>query len=240
MLYRDIFEKNRWNLCYYLIFILRRLIYVRIAFNVVEDSAFQIIGLAFLNLFSLIYLGQFKPFKLRRLNRLELFNEFCIAICTLHLLCFTDWVRSQKMHEIMGWSLIVIIVINIVLNFYFVIRTFLKEVCLLVSKFYNYTKRFWEWLSSLWLCRLVLSLIAKCRKATGVEKKEGERKDRSKGDVLAKGDVDWEHGQNEDWNMVSVLHTAIKHKHMPTPSIGDCLPMNSARFGKKGSLQEPE
>ena len=40
MLYREISEYDRFNLAYYLIFVFRRLIYVRIAFNVVENSTF--------------------------------------------------------------------------------------------------------------------------------------------------------------------------------------------------------
>ena len=60
-------------------------------------------------------------------NYIELFNEVCIAYSTLHMMFFTDWVGTNEKQFYMGWSMVVMLVVNFAVNlmiiFYFAFRS---------------------------------------------------------------------------------------------------------------------
>lgn len=64
----------------------------------------------------LYYLLKVRPFAENFNNHLETFNEICILIGTYHLLAFTDFVDDSQLKYKMGWSLIIISLLNIVVN----------------------------------------------------------------------------------------------------------------------------
>jgi hypothetical protein len=49
-------------------------------------------------------------------NRLELFNEICILIVSLHLYLFTMFVPDPELKYSIGWSLIGVTCLNIGVN----------------------------------------------------------------------------------------------------------------------------
>jgi len=73
---------------------IRRIIYVAIAFLLKFDAALQIVVLIYLNLSSIMYSDYFHPHKHIFFNYLELFNEIMMQIIMLHLIFFTDWIES--------------------------------------------------------------------------------------------------------------------------------------------------
>ena len=84
-------------------------------------------------------------------------------------------------------------------------------------------KKFWEWLKTFYIIRIVIDLYYNCRKAFYTKKVEGVRKDRDTGDKFSRGGVEWEwNTQNNDLNMLAVLATP-QHRHKPTPSVVDCI-----------------
>jgi hypothetical protein len=107
---------SRFNLLYYLNFGIRRGIYVYVVFNWEDHSWAQIMVLEFMNVFTIIYFGLCMPMSTLKRNRLELFNEFCIQIITLHMLCFSDFVPGRFERDIMGWSMVCLIGINAFFN----------------------------------------------------------------------------------------------------------------------------
>jgi hypothetical protein len=64
----------------------------------------------------LYYLLKVRPFVENFNNYLETFNEICILIGTYHLLAFTDFVDDPQLKYRMGWSLIIISLLNIGVN----------------------------------------------------------------------------------------------------------------------------
>jgi hypothetical protein len=50
------------------------------------------------------------------MNTLELFNELCVYLSTLHLVFFTDWVPTPELQAMYGWSMLLIIGLNIIVN----------------------------------------------------------------------------------------------------------------------------
>ena len=86
--YSDISLSDRWSRSFYLIYILRRFIFLCLGFFVLEHPIFQIIGILFLNLAMTIFQGQNKPFTLRLDNRLEMANEFLVSMASINMMCF--------------------------------------------------------------------------------------------------------------------------------------------------------
>ena len=71
----------------------------------------------------LFYVIKFKPFKNKWNHRLEIFNELCILIASYHMIVFTDFVDNQDIQYLGGWSLIAVILFNMIVNLYFMIKT---------------------------------------------------------------------------------------------------------------------
>jgi len=115
-LYSGFKTDTKFNLLYYLLFGVRRVFYVYLVFNWEDSSWAQIMVLEYMNLFTIIYFGLLKPMSTFHKNRIELFNEFCIQIITLHMICYSDFVPGRFERDVMGWSMIFFITINALYN----------------------------------------------------------------------------------------------------------------------------
>jgi hypothetical protein len=65
----------------------------------------------------LIFVGQFRPLASRWENILDLLNEYTILVLYCHVITQSDFVPEIAGRNAMGWSLIVLICLNILLNF---------------------------------------------------------------------------------------------------------------------------
>ena len=87
-------------------------------------------------LMSFIMLGIFGfilPFKDMLLNKLEIFNESTVILVIIGCLAFTDFLQDAELKHTMGWVVIGIILFNILLNIYIMMRTTyraIKEKCI--------------------------------------------------------------------------------------------------------------
>jgi len=70
---------------------------------------------------NLIYIGVVRPFKVPRLNKLELYNEVFVNFLGIVLTCFTDLVKDPQAKYGASWLFIGLVVINIGSNVVFVI-----------------------------------------------------------------------------------------------------------------------
>lgn len=71
-------------------------------------------------LFMICYIAVVRPYENEWANRVELANEFTILLLYTHCLTQTAYVAKVDARDGMGWSMIGIIILNIVLNFSFV------------------------------------------------------------------------------------------------------------------------
>ena len=78
--------------------------------------------LNYINLIAVAYFGNNLPLKEPSKNKLELFNEFFVQIASLLFFCFTDWVSDKDAQEIIGFWLILLIFVNVVVNFVFIFK----------------------------------------------------------------------------------------------------------------------
>jgi|LauGreDrversion4_2_1035121.scaffolds.fasta_scaffold42063_4 hypothetical protein len=76
------------------------------------------------------------------MNKMEVFNEFCILLASTHLFWFTDFVPDPEVQYIYGWSIIAVSVLNIIVNMLVMIWMSLPSIKYLYWKLRN---RYLEW-----------------------------------------------------------------------------------------------
>ncbi len=74
-----------------------------------------------MNLFSLVYIGQFRIIKDRIEKNLELFNQFLCCLAGIHLTIFSDWISDQNVKYLAGWSYISCLILMSTINYIFII-----------------------------------------------------------------------------------------------------------------------
>ena len=85
------------------------------------NPVFQIFGVLALNKVVMMYYGSVRPLTNRFDNRLEIFNEYFVSICCMHLFFFTDEIDVEY-QQIYGWSLVYSVgtmcTVNLLVMFY--------------------------------------------------------------------------------------------------------------------------
>ena len=133
-LFTGIKTRSHINMYYYMLYTIRRLIFVSIAFNWVHFEAPQILLLMACNLFICVYHLETYAFNSKWSNHVEMFNELTIMVVTIHLLFFTQWIPDQEMQYLLGWSMIYFIIQNIIINLLIVSLITLWELYLAFQK----------------------------------------------------------------------------------------------------------
>ena len=64
----------------------------------------------------IVFIAEVKPFELPFLNIMEVINECFIIMAAYHLFLYTEFVPDPILQYKLGWSIIVVTVINIILN----------------------------------------------------------------------------------------------------------------------------
>ena len=143
-LYHGLKMHERQQIFYFWWFIVRRCLYVYyVMIFLKSNSAYQVQALDFLNMLAQIYFGSYFPHKHRLLNRLEIFNELQIMLCTLHLMVFSDYVPDLETQYFMGWVFIVILTSMVIVNMFFILRACAWEIQLFIVKWYRRMAHWW-------------------------------------------------------------------------------------------------
>ena len=80
------------------------------------------------------------PFTTRFKNRIELFNEITVLVCSFHMMTYTDFVGDVDTINTMGWSLIATIVFNCIVNLFIILFVGAKSIYLIGLKYYKRIK----------------------------------------------------------------------------------------------------
>lgn len=89
--YMELKLDRKMALLYNVIYMLRRLVF-SFAAIILEDSPFAQVQVVIFHSFCvIIYLTYYRPFVIPALNRMEIFNEGCILVASMHLITFTDF-----------------------------------------------------------------------------------------------------------------------------------------------------
>ena len=76
----------------------------------------------------LIYQGLTRPAYSVLENRIEFFNEFIVALCSFFTIYFTDWVPTEELKYIYGWSFCAMILLQVIVNMYLVTYYSLRRI----------------------------------------------------------------------------------------------------------------
>jgi hypothetical protein len=154
-----LFENKRTNtkpqVMFYFIFIVRRFIYVGIAFGLVGRCYFQLQILIACHFFVTAYQGYFKPMPSMPINWIEASNEVHILAGTCCTMLFTDWVHDPEVKYYYGWWFIIILIDQMIWNLFFVTYELCRLLRLLWIKYWptihKYLMIIWKYLKWIWL-----------------------------------------------------------------------------------------
>ena len=120
--YNDLNLKHRYQAFYNVFFLFRRIVF-GLTLIYLQDYVFlQIFIYNFGIIFQIIYLILGQPFQDPALTKLELFNEFTLLASLYHIFFFTNYFDDAEMKFNIGWSCIIVIMINVSVNFYAMIK----------------------------------------------------------------------------------------------------------------------
>lgn len=121
-------KDSRMAIFYPVFFMFRRSTFAIQAIFFSEYFESQIHVQITLTLIQIAYLLVFRPFEDRLVQNLEIMNESFTLLLMYHVLVLnTDWVPYDLPRRTAGHSLIIFILINVVINFYFLFRTIAKD-----------------------------------------------------------------------------------------------------------------
>ena len=135
-LYQGIQLDSKWQVACNLVFMFRRMFFITICFNLAQIPGVQIILVNLSNLASCVYYGKVKPFQTRFQTYLNLFNELLVTIVTWHMMLFTDFVPDQDIQYMLGWSMIIVICLNGLVNIVIILGIVGKQLFLIILKGY--------------------------------------------------------------------------------------------------------
>ena len=119
-LYAEQKTKSAWTLAYNTVFIALRFFFLMFLLPYTGPVTFEILGILYLNLTSLIYIGSTWSLNRRLYNKIDFFDEYWICILSLHLVLFTDFVGDSAVAYGYGWLMISLMIINLIVKLIFI------------------------------------------------------------------------------------------------------------------------
>lgn len=80
------------------------------------------------------YIGFVLPYENRVINVQEVVNEWTVIVASYHLFCFTEWIYDNDRRIECGWSLLVVIALNILFNVCLILVFAVKSLYLRIKK----------------------------------------------------------------------------------------------------------
>ena len=109
------------------IFFFRRLLMVFVLVLLPFHRNTQIVTSLWSTLFVMSYIGYVLPFANKMSNVQEIVNEWSVIIACYHLFCFTEWIYDYDRRIECGWSMLVVIALNVCFNVILLCITVVKS-----------------------------------------------------------------------------------------------------------------
>lgn len=129
--------KERANISYFPVFIIRRVVFLMLAFLMTEEPFYQIFIFIMTNLLFAAHTAYLQPFETKFYNHMVLLNEYFIIFVVCHLFCFTN-ILNQESQVSAGWSLCLFTSLQLLLNLLVIIYFALIFIMLFAIKTNNY------------------------------------------------------------------------------------------------------
>lgn len=121
-------------ICFPVIFLVRRIIFMQLAFFLKNHETGQmysgifVIIILMMNLAITIYLMLYKPFASQLLQGLEMFNEITSFVLTYISMCLTgEYVANPEARDNIGYGFNAVMGVNIIVHIYFMIRSSVRD-----------------------------------------------------------------------------------------------------------------
>ena len=118
----DLKRKRQISILFPLFFMLRRMVFVGIAFMLAQWPVFQLVGQFYLNTLMIIYLLWCWPLETNFSTLVEVFNEVTAMWMLYFMLTFTDWVPDIELRYQTGWVFIGIFCLNLSVHILFLLK----------------------------------------------------------------------------------------------------------------------
>ena len=115
-LYLNVNTKVDKSILMITLFVFRRLVYAAAIVFLAGSTVAQIFVQFFCCLMMTLFFIIVKPMNEPFLNRMEIFNELCLLVCSYYLFMFTDFIPDVQTRFLAGWGFIGIAVFNIGVN----------------------------------------------------------------------------------------------------------------------------
>jgi hypothetical protein len=140
-LYEVLRNESNWSLFYFSFFCLRRLLFALFATSSNNSPSAQIFYYVEFSILNIAYLIRTIPFEKSFDNKIEIFNESCILVIGLFLCLFTDFLADSNIQYNIGWIVILIVLLNITVNTFFILKQSIVTLKVTCIKLYNRFKR---------------------------------------------------------------------------------------------------
>lgn len=135
-LYNEQRLESNWTVAYNTIFIARRFAILMLFLPYKGPLCFEIMGVLYLNLGSLLYIGYNRALNRRLYNQLDFFDEYWIAILSLHLVLFTEWVEDAYARDFYGWMMIGLMLFNLLVKLIIIILENLYRIRMIWKRYF--------------------------------------------------------------------------------------------------------
>ena len=117
--YQKLFEgmkPEKEALAFNVIFFVRRYFMILVITLLPNYRNTQIVCQLWSTLFMMSYISWVRPFEREGQNTLEIINEIIVLLASYHLFCFTEWIYDFERRWEIGWSLVMLIGLNVTIN----------------------------------------------------------------------------------------------------------------------------
>ena len=136
-LYESLRSNEMMSMLYNCVFVFRRIIISISSLYMADLSSLQLMLLVITNMLTMVYIGNYLPFKLHEQNREELRFEFLVGNITLLMFTFTDFCPDPEQKYRVGWAYNSLIIIGVVYKMSKMVFLVLYQIKLRLIKFFN-------------------------------------------------------------------------------------------------------
>ena len=127
-LYMNMDTEKISALCYFIVFLVRRILFVTITFALINQPHLQIQAFMVCSVLYICYLTYSPLYEQRSMGKLEAFNEMLFLFCCYHLVLFANLVNKYETREQIGVSFMFMAGFLVLINMLFVFGASFKGI----------------------------------------------------------------------------------------------------------------
>ena len=132
VLYEDLRTKSRFQLAFYLVFVIRRSVFLCVGLFIenADYKVWQLLAVFYLNICNSLYFGKVDTWIPRLYRRMEVVNEWFVGSAGAFLILYTEIGPDEQMKYKIGWIHILTISIFLLINLFLIFYDFGRVIIL--------------------------------------------------------------------------------------------------------------